>query len=103
MAIFEKFQARYTHKWTAAIEGIEEIAINEWSEQLSGLSGEDIKYGLDNWKEDWPPSAPEFKKACTRIASACHREFAPDRLLESDDVKNRRKKLANEFFSKFKS
>ena len=28
------------------------------------MTGEQIKNGLENWQEAWPPSAPEFKKAC---------------------------------------
>jgi len=109
-AIFEKFQARYSHKWTSGIEGIEDTAITEWSNELNGLTGEQVKTGLEAWKGDWPPSAPEFRKACLGTVTndlgldytpPYHREFAPDRLLESDDVKDRRKKLANEFFNKF--
>ena len=98
VAIFEKFQARYSHKWTTAIEGIEEVAVNEWSEYLHGLTGDDIKHGINNWDNDWPPSAPEFRKACKQFAAPCHREFAPDKILESDELKARRKKLANKFF-----
>lgn len=44
--------------------GIEEVAVNEWAQILSGVTGAQIKYGLDAWREDWPPSAPEFYKAC---------------------------------------
>lgn len=47
------------------MEGIEEMAVNEWSIGLSGLTGEQIKKGLDTWQESWPPSLPEFREACT--------------------------------------
>lgn len=63
-AIFKKFQARYLHKWTSAIEGIEQIAVDEWSKVLAGLNGEEINHGFDTWKEEWPPSAEEFRAAC---------------------------------------
>jgi len=65
LAIFKKLQARYLHKWTSAIEGIEEEAMREWGRVLKGLTGEQIKCGLDNWSSDWPPAADEFRKACT--------------------------------------
>lgn len=44
--------------------GIEEAAVAEWSNGLSGVTGEQIKHGLDTWSEDWPPSLPEFRNAC---------------------------------------
>lgn len=62
--IFKKFQARYLHKWTSAIDGLEDYAVKEWSEKLGGITGEQIKRGLESWSEDWPPSADEFRKCC---------------------------------------
>ena len=62
--LFKKFQARYGHKWVSAMDGIEKVAVKEWSEQLAGITGEQIAFGLDNWNEDWPPSSVEFKKCC---------------------------------------
>jgi len=65
------------------MQGIEETAIKEWSEQLSGLSGDDIKRGLDGWLEDWPPSAPEFVKCCKgegeswQHKSAAYKDYIP--------------------------
>lgn len=38
--------------------------MNEWAEILGGLTGEQIKHGLGVWRQDWPPSADEFKSAC---------------------------------------
>lgn len=51
-------------KWTSSIEGIEELAINEWSDVLSGITGDQVKHGLNEWKEDWPPTAHQFRSAC---------------------------------------
>lgn len=62
--IFKKFQARYGHKQTAAILGIERLAVAEWGEILAGLNLDQIAAGLANWNSDWPPSAHEFRKAC---------------------------------------
>lgn len=66
-ALFKKFQARYGTKWVACIEGIEEEAVKEWSEGLYGLTGLQIKKGLDSLDEEWPPSLPAFKKACGSV------------------------------------
>ena len=62
--IFKKLQARYGHRWTSAIEGIEETAVIEWGQCLAGLDADQIRRGLDEWDDDWPPSAPSFRKAC---------------------------------------
>lgn len=63
-ALFKRFQARYLNKFTSGIEGIEALAVEEWSKELAGLTGKQIKHGLKSWDQDWPPSAPEFRKAC---------------------------------------
>lgn len=47
------------------MQGIEQVAVSEWSQILAGLTPTQIKHGLDTWREDWPPSAPEFHNACT--------------------------------------
>jgi len=83
--LFKKFQGRYGHKWASSIEGIEKIAVNEWSEELDGVSGEQVAFGLKQWKEDWPPSAPEFRKCCLnesnnedwRHKGAAYKDYIP--------------------------
>jgi len=70
------------------MQGIEKLALTEWSEQLADLSGEQIKNGLDKWKEDWPPSAPEFRRCC---------------LNQSDDEDWRHKGAAYKWFDKSKA
>lgn len=62
--LFAKLQARYGIKWISSIEGIEDLAVEEWSLGLSGLSGEEIRHGLTEYQGNWPPSLPEFKNAC---------------------------------------
>jgi hypothetical protein len=100
--LFKKFQARYAHKWSTAIEGIEELAVTEWSQGLAGLSGEQIKTGLDNLQGEWPPSLPEFRAACLgkgvngfglSYVPEYYRERNPERLLESDSLKAHRKEV----------
>ena len=63
-ALFAKFQALYGHRWTSAIDGIEEQAVAAWGETLSGITGEQIKAGLDALADEWPPSAPQFRLHC---------------------------------------
>ncbi len=64
LALFKKLQAIYLSKWTASLEGIEDTAVNEWSRVLSGLTGEQIKNGLDSLSDEWPPSAIGFRASC---------------------------------------
>ena len=84
-------QARYGSKWTASIEGIEDVAIAEWGKALGSLSGEQIKRGLKSWDGEWPPTLIEFKQACLGKAKngwglnytpECYRVTRKDRLLE---------------------
>ena len=65
--LFKFFQVRYLSKWSSQIAGIEERAVQEWAEGLAGLNGNDIKHGLDNWDNQWPPGMDEFKKCCLGI------------------------------------
>jgi hypothetical protein len=101
--IFRKFQARYTHKWVSAMDGIEEIAVDEWAIGLAGLTSEQIADGLARWQEPWPPSLPEFRHACINkkpkineyglgYVPECYRkrETRRDRLLSSDDREEKR-------------
>lgn len=88
------------HKWTSAIEGIEELVVTEWSQALAGLSGEQIKLGLNNLPEGWPPSAIDFRALCEgRHANGLgmdykppyHTAFKRDRVIESDENKAKHK------------
>jgi hypothetical protein len=57
------------------MEGLEEIAVNEWAQGLAGLTGDQIKNGLDSWKGEWPPSLPEFRSACIPVVEKIHKEY----------------------------
>jgi len=46
------------------IDGVEDAAIAEWSRGLSGLTPEQIRRGIDGWESEWPPTLPEFRRAC---------------------------------------
>ena len=41
-----------------------ELAVSEWGRRLAGLSGEEIKRGLDTWTDKWPPNVESFRAAC---------------------------------------
>ena len=58
------FQARYLQRWSKAIQGIEDFAVSEWVRCLSGLTPEDVRHGLDNLPDDWPPTVGEFRNLC---------------------------------------
>ena len=74
-ALFSKFQVRYGHKWTSAMPSPELIRLGvcEWSEQLAGLTGEQVKKGLNSWSSDWPPSCTEFRSACLNKGGDLHK------------------------------
>lgn len=76
-AIFKKFAIRYHYKWSSAMDGIEDDAIKEWSIGLDGLTGEQIKHGLESWKSEWPPSLPEFREICEQKSKALHKPYIP--------------------------
>ena len=102
VGIFKKFQVRYLHKWTSAIDEVEEIAVNEWAIELGGLNPEQIKRGLDSLPAKWPPTAGEFKDLCIgefeeKRLNISHRENRASHMIESDEVKEKRKKGGAKF------
>ena len=105
-ALFAKLQGRYGTKFVAQFEGIERVAMDEWAQGLSGITGEQIATGLRLWQEDWPPSLPEFRNAClgkTNGKNEFGLDYIPEyyreakvtdraRLLSSDERDARREK-----------
>ena len=67
LKLFSKFQVIYGHKWLSIVDtgDLLELAIIEWSERLAGLTGEQIKHGLDNLKDEWVPTPMSFRTLCT--------------------------------------
>jgi len=64
-AIHAKLHLRYPQQWSTAIEGLDEDAlITEWQNVLTGLTGLQVKYGLDMWTGDFPPNVQQFRKLC---------------------------------------
>ena len=101
LALFKKFQAIYLTKWTSALEGIEKTAMVEWSQALRGLTGDQIKNGLDSLSEEWPPSAIGFRALCEGkginglgldYTPPYHTEVKRENLIESDENKEKHRK-----------
>lgn len=64
--IFARFQAKYTHKWTSAVDddAVYQLAITDWQEELAELTDEQIMLGLANLPKSWPPTSGEFRDLC---------------------------------------
>lgn len=61
-----KMTEMYGHRWTASF-GVSADQSHAWAATLAGLSGAQIASGLAALVErgdDWPPSAPDFRKLC---------------------------------------
>jgi len=85
------------------------MAVEEWSQGMAGISGEQIKRGLDEWNEDWPPSLPEFVDTCLgkrkglngfglNYTPECYREHPKvphDKRLSSDERNKLRKEMVD--------
>ena len=80
-------------------DGILKTAINEWSEVLGGLTGDQIKHGLESWQEDWPPSAIEFKRICLSEKPKVNEfglDYVPECYRESPRITDRTRILSND-------
>src|SRR5690606_28903373 len=61
-----KMTEMYGHRWTASF-GVSADQDHAWAATLGGLTGVQIAKGLAELAargDDWPPSAPEFRKLC---------------------------------------
>ena len=69
-------QVIYGHKWLSIIDSDEllSLAVEEWSERLAGLTGEQIKQGIANLTGEWPPTSIEFRSIC--VGSLLHNKAA---------------------------
>lgn len=80
------------------MQGVERVAVTEWSQILAGLTPMQIKHGLDTWREDWPPSAPEFHDACTGKRKGLNEfglDYVPAYYRRSDAVTDRSRLLSS--------
>ena len=67
IALFRKLQVAYPHQWSSAYptDEIVDEALGLWSEVLSGVTGEQIRHGLQSLPSEFIPSAMAFRKLCT--------------------------------------
>ena len=62
-----RFAAIWPRHWAKQMTGVNLDAVrDEWAAGLAGLTGEQIKAGIDHCRIDclYPPSIAEFRKAC---------------------------------------
>lgn len=96
LEILTRMQARYGHRWTAHVSGIESAVLDEWSRGLAGLTGEQIARGLADWQSEWPPSLPEFRDACLGKRRALNEhglDYVPQHLRKSTAAERDPRKL----------
>lgn len=76
--IFARMQARYTHMWVSALPTSElrVLAMEDWAEELAGLTAEQIKHGFDSLDSDFPPSPAKFKQLCLGKKDKAHNTAA---------------------------
>ncbi len=66
-ALFEKMRRRYGNLWTKNIGETPEDAaatMDEWREVLGGITGDQLKFALDTWDAEYPPSVMQFRTRC---------------------------------------
>lgn len=81
MALFKRLQAIYGVRWDDQFpsEARHDAALVEWGLGLVGLSGEQIKRGIEKCRTgcDWPPSIAQFVRfACAADECWEHRGLA---------------------------
>jgi len=105
--LFERFNHIYGHKFASSYgesainaKGLTETA-KTWASGLRGVTGEQIASGLRkciNCGESWPPTLPEFVLMCKGKEAnefgldyipECYRETKRERLIESDENKEK--------------
>ena len=71
MALHRKFSLMYLSRFTSTFPDQETVLewASLWAEHLSGLTGEQIKFGLDFCAQrlEWPPTTAEFRQCCEAL------------------------------------
>lgn len=80
LALFKRMEAIYSQKWAAqfASESVLQAAMDEWALGLFGLTGRQIKRGIDCCRVGctWPPSIAEFVRFA-RAVDECWQHRGP--------------------------
>lgn len=78
-ALLARFAVIWPRAWADQAGGVDrELLRAEWSQGLAGLTGEQIKTGIEACRNGmvWPPSIAEFRSACRGGATAEQLAFA---------------------------
>ncbi len=78
-ALLARFATIWPRAWgeTTKLASHDDL-IAEWAKGIDGLSGEEIRHGIDHCRahSTWPPSIAEFRTACRGGANAEQRAYA---------------------------
>lgn len=78
-ALIARFAVIWPKSWADSLAGLDvDMLRSEWAKGISGLTGEEIKAGIDHCRSHcvWPPSIAEFRQACKGGANAEQRAYA---------------------------
>jgi hypothetical protein len=81
--LFNKLDAMYPGRWISCYKN--ETSVQNWRDTWAEafederLQPHQIKAGIAQCRKlyDWPPSLPEFLKACATVTPLMHRDFPP--------------------------
>lgn len=88
--IFAKLGIRYPLKFPSFYPDpdVRRLAFAEWAHLLGGLTRRHIEWGLENWREEWPPEPAQFAQFCRRMPTdggvRRRAQRDPSRLLSND-------------------
>ena len=69
--IHQRLAIRFGSRWSSMWAGIPQAdLVQDWSEQLSRLTVEGIKFALENLPTEFPPNASEFRAIANRAPVA---------------------------------
>ena len=78
-ALLARFAVMWPKAWADSLAGLDLNMLRaEWAKGIAGLSGEEIRHGIDHCRthNPWPPSIAEFRTACRGGATAEQRAYA---------------------------
>jgi hypothetical protein len=67
----------FGHKWTSSY-GLDPSPA--WKDGMADLTIDEVRRGLSalkNWREEWPPTMPQFRDLCRPMSTAAHTDYVP--------------------------
>ena len=110
--LFLKFELIYGRKWLDQYPNntLTDLVRDEWAHGLDGIPVEHISRGLRVCRDEmqWPPSIAEFRDACQNTTDWEHKSESykivrKDRLIDSDERKEKRKAARAAFLHEMKA